>query len=42
MRILGFPGFAPTGSAAWLLDHFNLSAAGIRAAALELVKQKSR
>src|SRR5262249_13767082 len=24
MRILGFPGFLPTGSATWLLDHFGL------------------
>jgi transketolase len=40
MRILGFAGFAPTGSAAWLLDHFGLSAAGIREAALALVETK--
>jgi transketolase len=34
MRILGFPGvFAPTGSAEFLLDHFGLDAAGLRAAA---------
>jgi transketolase len=38
MRILGFPGFAPTGSAAFLLDHFGLNAAGIAAGALELVR----
>ena len=38
MRILGVPGvFAPTGSEAWLLDHFGLSAQGIADAALELV-----
>ncbi len=38
MRILGFPGvFAPTGSAAWLFEHFGLTPAGIRDAALELV-----
>ena len=37
MRILGVPGFAPTGSAAFLLDHFGLNAEGIAAAALELV-----
>ncbi len=41
MRILGFPGFAPTGSAPWLLDHFGLSAGGIRVAALELMEQKA-
>jgi transketolase len=38
MRILGIPGtFAPTGSAAFLLDHFRLNADGIRAAAVGLV-----
>lgn len=37
MCILGFPGFAPTGSASWLLEHFGLTGAGIRAAALELL-----
>lgn len=38
MRLLGVPGvFAPTGSAEWLLEHFGLTADGIRNAALELV-----
>ena len=38
MRMLGIPGtFAPTGSAPWLLDHFGLTAEGIRDAALDLV-----
>jgi transketolase len=37
MRILGVPHFAPTGSAAFLLDHFGLNAAGIVAAAHELL-----
>ena len=38
MRMLGVPGvFAPTGSEAWLLDHFGLTAPGICRAALELV-----
>jgi len=38
MRILGFPGvFAPTGSAAWLFEHFGLTPAGIRDAALEVM-----
>lgn len=37
MRILGVTGFAPTGDTAFLLDHFGLNAAGIAAAALELV-----
>ncbi len=36
MRILGVPGFAPTGSAEFLLDHFGLDRAGIAAAALDL------
>jgi transketolase len=39
MRILGIPHFAPTGSAEWLLDHFGLTAEGIRDAALEIVRQ---
>lgn len=41
MRMLGFPGFAPTGSAQWLMDHAGLNAAGIAAAAQELVAGKS-
>ena len=40
MRILGVPGFAPTGSASFLLEHFGLTAAGIADAARELVKAK--
>jgi transketolase len=41
MRILGIPGvFAPTGSVDWLFDHFGLNAEGIRAAALDLVRQR--
>ena len=41
MRILGVPGvFAPTGSVTWLLEHFNLTPAGIRDAALELVEER--
>ena len=39
MRILGVPGvFAPTGSEEFLLDHFGLNAAGIHAAALDLLR----
>lgn len=39
MRILGVPGvFAPTGSAEFLLQHFVLTAAGIEAAALDLLR----
>lgn len=42
MRILGVPGvFAPTGSAAWLLEHFGLTASGICEAALQLLERKS-
>jgi transketolase len=38
MRILGLPDtFAPTGSAPFLLEYFGLTAAGIEAAALDLV-----
>jgi len=37
MRILGVTGFAPTGSTAFLLEHFKLDAAGIVAAANELL-----
>ncbi|MCC7009655.1 MAG: transketolase family protein [Acidobacteria bacterium] len=39
MRMLGVPGvFAPTGSPAFLLQHFGLDAAGIREAARSLVR----
>ena len=37
MRILGVPGFAPTGDTQFLLDHFGLTAAGIAAAARDLL-----
>lgn len=37
MRMLGFPGFLPTGSAAWLMKEYGLSADGIAAAARELL-----
>jgi transketolase len=40
MRILGFPGFAPTGSASFLLDHFGLNATGIHAAAVDVLERK--
>lgn len=40
MRILGFPGFLPTGSAEWLLEHFKLNAQGIADAAREVLKRK--
>lgn len=37
MRILGVPGFAPTGDVPFLLDHFHLNAAGIAEAARQLM-----
>jgi transketolase len=40
MRILGFPGFLPTGSAEWLLEHFGLNAAGIAEAARQVLERK--
>jgi len=40
MRMLGFPGFLPTGSASWLMERFGLTADGIAAAARELVARK--
>jgi transketolase len=36
MRMLGVKGFAPTGAAEYLFDHFGLNAEGIVAAAMEL------
>lgn len=42
MRILGFPGFAPTGSAEFLLEHFGLTGEGIAKATLELIQRKRR
>jgi len=36
MRMLGFPGFLPTGSVSWLMQHYGLTAEGIAAAAREL------
>jgi transketolase len=38
MRMVGVDdAFAPTGSVEWLLDHFGISAAGVAAAARELL-----
>lgn len=42
IRIMGFPGFLPTGSADWLLEHFGLTAAGIAQAARDLLARKRR
>jgi transketolase len=40
MRILGFPGFVPTGSAEWLMEHFGLTEAGITDAVRQTVARK--
>lgn len=43
MRLLGFPGvFAPTGSPEFLFEHFGLTPAGIRDAALKLLEETAR
>lgn len=39
MKILGFPGFLPTGSAEWLMQRHNLTADGIAAAARALLSK---
>jgi len=41
MAILGVTGFAPTGSARWLFDHFGLNPAGIATAVREVIKRKA-
>jgi len=41
MRMLGFPGFLPTGSAEWLMQRFGLSADGIVAAVRDVLDQRS-
>ncbi|MCX5497806.1 transketolase family protein [Kaistia dalseonensis] len=40
MRILGFPGFAPTGSAEFLLEHFGLTSEGIVRAVHEVIAMR--
>lgn len=40
MRMLGFPGFLPTGSASWLMERFGLTADGIAAATRELLRAR--
>lgn len=42
MEMLGFPGFAPTGTVDFLFEHFGLSAAGISSAALKAISRKGR
>lgn len=40
MRILGFPGFVPTGSAEWLMEHFGLTDIGIAEAVRQTIARK--
>lgn len=40
MEIMGFPGFVPTGSAAWLMEHFGLTEHGIAAAVRKVMARK--
>lgn len=42
MRLLGVTGFAPTGSAAFLLEHFGLTTEGIVAAARDVLARAER
>jgi transketolase len=42
MGIMGFPGFVPTGSAEFLLEHFGLTAAGIAEMARKTIARKAR
>ena len=41
IRILGFPGFMPTGSAKFLFEKFGLTAAGIERAAREVISART-
>lgn len=40
MKMIGFPGFLPTGSVDWLFETFGLTAAGIAAAARDVLLRK--
>ena len=40
MRIMGFPGFVPTGSAEWLMEHFGLTETGIADAVRQTIARK--
>ncbi len=42
MRIMGFPGFLPTGSAEWLMERHGLTADGIAAAVRQLIARDRR
>jgi transketolase len=41
LRILGFPGFLPTGSAEFLLEHHGLTASGLAAAVLQTIEARA-
>ena len=41
MALLGFPGFATTGSADWLFSHYGLTSAGIASSVERLMERKS-
>lgn len=40
IRIMGFPGFLPTGSAEWLFEHFGLTPEGIAQAARDVIAKR--
>lgn len=40
MRIMGFTGFLPTGSAEWLMEHFGLTSTGIADAVRQTISRK--
>ena len=40
MRIMGFPGFVPTGSAEWLMEHYGLTEIGIAEAVQQTIARK--
>lgn len=40
MRLMGFPGFLPTGSAEWLMEHFGLTETGIADAVRQTIARK--
>ncbi len=42
MHRMGFPGFLPTGSVEWLLEHYGLTAVGIADGARKLVARKQK
>jgi transketolase len=40
LRILGFPGFLPTGSPEFLLEHYGLTASGIADAVRQTIEAR--